>query len=312
MSRERRRRERLLPNPYSCLVDVYLIDGTYELFRHFFAVPTHTNQRGEEVAATRGVLGYVLALLESGVTHIGVATDHVIESFRNGLWPGYKTGAGIDPRLYGQFPLLEEALAALGVATWAMVDLEADDAMAAAALFASASPEVERVLLCSPDKDLAQLVSGSRVVQRYDSRSGAIRDEAGVIERFGVSPASIPDYLALVGDSADGYPGLPGWGSKSAAAVLARYRHLDAIPSSAAEWDVPLRGSDKLATTLVAGRDLALLFRDLATLRTHDPALTSLEDMRWLGPTEAFLDWTARLDQPQLLQRAQSLARRGL
>jgi 5'-3' exonuclease len=293
-------------------VDVYLIDGTYELFRHFFAVPSHTNQRGEEVAATRGVLGYVLALLESGVTHIGVATDHVIESFRNGLWPGYKTGAGIDPRLYAQFPLLEEALAALGVATWPMIDLEADDAMAAAALFAAASPEVERVLLCSPDKDLAQLVSGSRVVQRYDSRNGAIRDEAGVIERFGVSPASIPDYLALVGDSADGYPGLPGWGSKSAAAVLARYRHLDAIPSSAAEWDVPLRGSDKLATTLVAGRDLALLFRDLATLRTHDPALTSLEDMRWLGPTEAFLDWTARLDQPQLLQRAQSLARRGL
>jgi 5'-3' exonuclease len=293
-------------------VDIYLIDGTYELFRHFFALPPHTNQRGEEVAATRGVLAYVLSLLESGVTHIGVATDHVIESFRNNLWAGYKTGAGIDPRLYVQFPLLEEALGALGVATWPMVDLEADDAMAAAALFAAESPNVGRVLLCSPDKDLAQLVSGGRIVQRFDSRSGAIRDEAGVIERFGVSPESIPDYLALVGDSADGYPGLTGWGSKSTAAVLARYRRLEAIPAEAAEWDVPLRGADKLAATLEANRDLAFLFRDLATLRTHDPALTSVEDLRWLGPTEAFIDHAARLDQPQLLQRAQSLARRGL
>jgi 5'-3' exonuclease len=293
-------------------VDVYLIDGTYELFRHFFALPAHTNQRGEEVAATRGVLAYVLSLLESGVTHIGVATDHVVESFRNDLWAGYKTGAGIDPRLYAQFPLLEEALRALGIATWPMVDLEADDALAAAALFAAASPDVARVLLCSPDKDLAQLVSGSRIVQRVDSRTGAIRDEAGVIERFGVSPESIPDYLALVGDSADGYPGLLGWGSKSTAAVLSRYRRLEAIPIAAVEWDVLLRGADKLAATLTANRDLAFLFRDLATLRTHDPVLTSVEDLRWLGPTEAFIDFAARFDQPQLLQRAQSLARRGL
>jgi len=293
-------------------VDVYLIDGTYELFRYFFALPSHANQRGEEVAATRGVLGYVLSLLESGVTHIGVATDHVIESFRNDLWAGYKTGAGIDPRLYAQFPLLEETLAALGVATWPMVDLEADDAIAAAALFAAGSPDVGRVLLCSPDKDLAQLVSGSRIVQRVDSRTGAIRDEDGVIERFGVSPESIPDYLALVGDSADGYPGLPGWGSKSTATLLSRYRHLEAIPAAAGEWDVLLRGADKLAATLDANREHAFLFRDLATLRTHDPALTSIDDLRWLGPTEAFVDFVARLEQPQLLQRAQSLARRGL
>jgi 5'-3' exonuclease len=293
-------------------VDVYLIDGTYELFRHFFAVPPHTTARGEEVSATRGVLGYVLGLLESGVTHLGVATDHVIESFRNEMWAGYKTGEGIDPRLYAQFPLLEEGLMAMGVATWAMVDLEADDAIAAAAVFAAADSQVERVLICSPDKDLGQLVTGSRIVQRYDSRSGAIRDEAGIVERFGVPPASIPDYLALVGDSADGYPGLPGWGSKSAAALLARYKHLEAIPGDARLWDVPVRGAEKLAQTLELNRDLVLLFRDLATLRTHDPALTSIEELRWLGPSEAFVQFTQRVEQPALLQRAQALARRGL
>ncbi len=293
-------------------MDVYLIDGTYELFRHFFALPSHTNDRGEEVAATRGVLGYVLSLLESGVTHIGVATDHVVESFRNGLWAGYKTGEGIDPRLYAQFPLIEEGLRALGVAVWAMTDLEADDGLAAAATFAAAIPEVDRVLICTPDKDLAQLVSDGRVVQRVDSRSGAIRDEAGVIERFGVPPASITDYLALSGDSSDGYPGLPGWGAKSASTLLARYGHLEAIPADARTWDVPVRGAEKLAATLRDNFELALLFRDLATLRTHEPALTSLEDLRWLGPTEAFIKFAARLDQPQLLLRAQALARRGL
>jgi len=297
---------------YSCAVDVYLIDGTYELFRHFFALPSHTNGRGEEVAATRGVLGYVLGLIESGASHIGVATDHVIESFRNGMWAGYKTGEGIEPSLLAQFPLLEDGLQALGVATWPMTDLEADDALAAAAVFAAGVPEVDRVLVCTPDKDMAQLVSDGRVVQRVDSRSGAIRDEAGVIERFGVAPASIPDYLALVGDSSDGFPGLPGWGAKSAAAVLFRYSHLEAIPDDCRAWDVPVRGAEKLAVTLQANRDLALLFRDLATLRTHAPALTSIEDLRWLGPTEAFIEFSARVDQPQLLQRAQSLARRGL
>jgi 5'-3' exonuclease len=294
-------------------VDVYLIDGTYELFRHFFALPSHVTQREEEVSATRGVLSYVLTLLESGVTHIGVATDHVIESFRNDLWPGYKTSAGVDPRLLAQFPLLEEALVAMGVVTWPMVELEADDGIAAAALIASKDPEVERVLICSPDKDLGQLVSGSRVVQRYDSRSGAIRDEAGIVERFGVPPASIPDYLALVGDSSDGYPGLPGWGAKSTAAVLARYGHLEAIPADAIAWDVPLRGADKLASSLRAQWDFALLFRDLATLRSHEPALSSVEELRWAGPTAAFAEYVERLEQPSLLQRAQSLgARRPL
>ena len=293
-------------------MQVYLIDGTYELFRHFFALPPHVNQRGEEVAATRGALGYVLSLLESGATHLGVATDHVVESFRNDLWADYKTGEGVDPRLMSQFPLLEDGLRALGVACWPMQDLEADDGLAAAAQFAAARSDVERVYICSPDKDLAQCVRGDRVVQRYDSRTGAFRDEAGVVERFGVFPASIPDYLALVGDSSDGYPGLPGWGGKSAAAVLARYGRLDAIPPDASAWDVAVRGADKLAATLRDNLDLALLFRDLATLRTHDPALTSIEELHWLGPTEAFVDFTARLEQPALLQRAQSLARRGL
>ncbi len=293
-------------------VDVYLIDGTYELFRHFFALPSHRTAAGEEVAAARGVLGYLLSLLESGVTHFGVATDHVVESFRNELWAGYKTGAGIDPLLWSQFPILEDGLSALGVTVWPMTDLEADDGLAAAALFAAAQPEVARVLICSPDKDLAQMVSDGRVVQRVDSRTGAIRDEAGVVKRFGVSPTSIADYLALVGDRSDGFPGLPGWGAKSAAALLFRYGHLDAIPEDAAAWDVTVRGAEKLAATLRDNRDLALLFRDLATLRTHEPALASLEELRWLGPTPGFVDFAARLEQPQLLERAQALARQGL
>jgi 5'-3' exonuclease len=293
-------------------MDVYLIDGTYELFRHYFALPAHRTAREEEVAAARGVLAYLLALLESGVTHIGVATDHVIESFRNDLWAGYKTGEGIEPALWAQFPILEDGLRAMGVAAWPMIDLEADDGLAAAAVFAAAQPEVDRVLICSPDKDLAQMVADGRIVQRVDSRSGAIRDEAGVIERFGVSPASIPDYLALVGDSSDGFPGLPGWGARSAAALLARYGRLEVIPDDAAAWDVTVRGAEKLAATLRDNRDLALLFRDLATLRTHEPAFTSIEELHWLGPTPGFVDFVARVEQPQLLERAQSLARRGL
>jgi 5'-3' exonuclease len=293
-------------------VDVYLIDGTYELFRHFFALPPHQNKRGEEVAATRGALGYLVSLLEAGVSHLGVATDHVIESFRNELWPGYKTGEGIDPRLLSQFPLFEEGLEALGVAYWPMVELEADDAIAGAAVFAAAQPEVDRVVICTPDKDLGQLVRGDRIVQRVDSRNGTLRDEAGIVERFGVPPESIPDYLALVGDSSDGYPGLPGWGSKSAAAVLARYQHLEGIPEDASQWDVRLRGAEKLAATLREMRDLAFLFRDLATLRTHQPVLKSIEELRWLGPTPALVEFSARVDQPQLLQRAQQVARRGL
>src|SRR5271170_658833 len=218
-------------------MQVHLIDGTYELFRHYYALPKVRDRTGQEVAAVRGVLASLIGMLGSGVTHIGVATDHVIESFRNDLWPGYKTGEGVEPDLLAQFPLLEEALSALGIAVWRMVEFEADDALAAAAKAAENDPRVERVIICTPDKDLAQCVRGTRVVQ-LDRRKNITRDESGVIAKFGVGPASIPDYLALVGDSADGFPGLAGWGAKSASKVLARYRHIDAIPESWRDWGV--------------------------------------------------------------------------
>jgi 5'-3' exonuclease len=289
-------------------VRVHLLDGTYELFRHFFAVPSHRDADDTEVGAVRGVLGTVVTILEDGATHLGVATDHVIESFRNELWPGYKTGAGVEPELLAQFPLLEEAIEALGVRVWAMVDQEADDAMAAAAARAADDERVEQVLILTPDKDLAQCVSGERVVQ-LDRRQRRVLDQEGVREKFGVGPASIPDWLALVGDSADGFPGLPGWGAKSASAVLARYEHLDQIPEQASGWDVEVRGPAKLAATLVAQRDLATLFRDLATLRTDAP-VGAVDDWRWLGPTPAFQQWAERLDAAGLAERAHRLAER--
>ena len=218
-------------------MNVHLIDGTYELFRHFYAVPTALDAGGMDVGAVRGVLGSVKAMLDDGVTHLGVATDHVIESFRNDLWAGYKTGEGIDPALWAQFPLLESALEAFGVRVWAMVEVEADDALGAAAVRAAADPRVERVFICTPDKDLAQCVQGTRVVQ-LDRLRRTLRDEAGVVAKFGVPPASIPDYLALVGDSSDGFPGLQGWGAKSAAKVLARFGHLEQIPDDHRAWGV--------------------------------------------------------------------------
>ncbi len=232
---------------------VYLVDGTYELFRHFFGAPAHRNAAGDEVAAVRGVVGSVLQLLGEGVTHVGVATDHVIESFRNELWPGYKTGDGVDPDLWSQAWPLEDALGALGVFVWPMVDVEADDALASAAAVADEDPSVEQVVICTPDKDLGQCVRGTRVVQ-LDRRKNVVIDEAGVTSKFGVGPGSIPDYLALVGDSADGFPGLAGWGAKSAAAVLARWRHLEDIPADPADWDVAVRGAPKLASSLLEGR----------------------------------------------------------
>ena len=280
-------------------MDVYLLDGTYELFRHFFGVPSHVTKEGREVAATRGVLGSVLSMLEGGVTHIAVATDHVIESFRNDLWPGYKTGAGVDPRLLQQFPLLEEGLEAMGVMVWPMVELEADDALASAALRASQSADVERVFICSPDKDLAQCVRDERVLQ-LERRTGRVYDEAAVEAKFGVSPAVIPDYLALVGDSADGYPGLPGWGAKSAAAVLSRYGSLEEIPARASAWDVAsLRGGPALAAVLRERMDDALLYRSLARLRTVADGVVipqaDAEELRWRGAPR--LAWSAFCDQ---------------
>ena len=276
-------------------MDIHLVDGTYELFRHFYALPSAIDADGHEVAAVRGVVASVLGMVNRGATHVGVATDHVIESFRNRLWPGYKTGAGIDPALLSQFPLLEEALAALGVVVWPMIEFEADDALAAAATQAAAHPEVSRVLICTPDKDLAQCVRGTRVVQMI-RRTNAIMDEAAVVRKFGVLPESIPDYLALVGDAADGYPGLPGWGAKSTAAVLAKFVHLEAIPPDPREWRVNAFNASALARTLIEQRDRALLFRDLATLRTEIPVFESLEDLRWKGPTDRFALLAARFD----------------
>jgi 5'-3' exonuclease len=277
-------------------LDIYLIDGTYELFRHFYALPSARDRDGREVAAVRGVVGSVLGMINhGGATHIGVATDHVIESFRNNLWPGYKTGAGIDPDLLAQFPLLEEAMVALGVATWPMIEFEADDALAAAAAAAARDERVERVIICTPDKDLAQCVRGTRVVQ-MDRRKRTIRDEPGIVAKFGVTPASIPDYLALVGDSADGYPGLPGWGAKSTAAVLAKYGHLESVPPDWRTWGVNAANPAALARALEAERDHAFLFRDLATLREDIPLFDAVDDLRWRGPTADFAPLAAGFD----------------
>lgn len=264
-------------------MNVVLVDGTYELFRHFYALPPSVDPSGQDTAAVRGVLRFVLRLVQNGATHIGVATDHVIESFRNGLWPGYKTGAGIDPRLRAQFEPLERALQALGVVVWPMVELEADDALASAACQAARDPRVEQVFILTPDKDLAQSVVGDRVVQA-NSRTGALRNEAGVVAKFGVPPSSIPDFLALVGDAADGYPGLPGWGQRSAAAVLSRFSHIENIPDDVGSWKVDVRNSGQLAATLARERTLALLFRGLATLRTDAAVFQSVDDLRWTGP----------------------------
>lgn len=273
---------------------VHLVDGTYELFRHFYALPSARNHLGEEIAAVRGVMYSIRGLVQDGATHIGVATDHVIESFRNGLWPGYKTGEGIDPALLTQFPILEEGLRAWGLTVWPMVEFEADDALASAAARAADDPRVEQVVICTPDKDLAQCVRGTRVVQ-LDRVRKTVRDEAGVVSRFGVPPTSIPDYLALVGDSADGFPGLPGWGPKSAATLLSRYGTVDAIPDDPAEWDVRVPRAAALARTLAEQRDLARLFRTLATLRTDVPVFETVDKLEWRGPTSTLPESRTRL-----------------
>ncbi len=243
----------------------------------------------------RGVLASVLSMINGGARYVAVATDHVIESFRNGLWPGYKTGAGIEPALLAQFSLLEESLSALGIVVWPMVEFEADDALASAAAKAALDPRVERVIICTPDKDLAQCVRGTRVVQ-MNRRTRTVFDEAGILAKFGVPPGSIPDYLALVGDAADGYPGLRGWGAKSSAAVLRRYGHLESIPDNWRAWGVNTANPGALALTLFRERDCAFLFRDLATLRSHLELFDSVDDLCWKGPTPAFAPLAARLD----------------
>ena len=291
-------------------MDIYLIDGTYELFRYFYAVPSARDANGHEVGAVKGVITSILGMINSGARYVGVATDHVIESFRNGMWPGYKTGAGIDPALLSQFGLLEDALTALGVVVWPMIEFEADDALASAASIASADSRVDRVVICTPDKDLGQCVRGTRVVQLI-RRTRVILDESGIVAKFGVPPESIPDYLALVGDSSDGYPGLRGWGPKSAAAVLARFRHLEAIPEDARTWGVNANNAGALALTLARERERAYLFRDLATLRADIPLFTSIDALEWTGPTEAFPPLAARLDAAVQTERGSGLGTRG-
>ena len=290
-------------------MNVFLLDGTYELFRYFYALPSVTDIEGREIAAVRGVLGSVISMLEENITHIGVATDHVVESFRNDLWPGYKTAEGIEPSLLQQCHPLEDALEALGVVVWRSVEHEADDALASAAARAAADSRVEQVFICTPDKDLTQAVDGRRIVQ-FDRRAGLLRDAASVRTRFGVDPASIPDYLALVGDSADGYPGLRGWGAKSASTVLARYHHLEDIPDDVTAWNVTVRGAAKLARTLADQREQALLFRDLATLRVTLPVFNSVNELEWVGPRPVFFDVCARLNTSGYFKRAQAVTAR--
>lgn len=282
---------------------VHLLDGTYELFRHYFAVPSASDVTGQEIAAVRGVLNSVLSMIEDGVTHLGVATDHVVESFRNDLYPGYKTSEGVAPELLSQFPVLEEGLQAMGVAVWPMVEFEADDALASGATKASLDKRVEQVLICTPDKDLAQTVMGSRIVQ-LDRRRNILRDEAGVVAKFGVLPQSIPDYLAVVGDSADGYPGISGWGEKAAGAVFSQYPHLEDIPKEWQMWAPSIKRARPLSQSLFAAWDEALLFRTLSTLRTDAPVFDEVQDLQWRGPCLEFERYCRRLQSDTLLKRA--------
>jgi 5'-3' exonuclease len=291
-------------------MNVYVIDGTYELFRHFFAVPSSKNESGQEIGAVRGVLTSVFSMIEAGAIHLGVATDHVVESFRNNLYADYKTAEGVAPALLSQFPILEEALESMGVMVWPMTYFEADDALAAAAAKAAADARVKQVLICTPDKDLAQCVVGDRVVQ-LDRRRNIVRSEAGVVEKFGVKPESIPDYLAVTGDTADGYPGIAGWGAKAASLVLSRYGHLENIPKDWLQWDPLIRRARPLAESLFTAWDEALLYRTLATLRLDVPVFDSVDDLRWKGPRDNFEQTCERLRAKDLYRRVSAKAQSG-
>ena len=289
---------------------VHIVDGTYELFRYFFAVPSHLTNDNREVGGTRGVVGSMLSILEGGATHVGIATDHVIESFRNDLLASYKTGAGIDPALRSQFTLLEDTLSAVGFCVWPMVEFEADDAMGAAAKVAATDSRVDRVMLCTPDKDLGQCVTEDGRVVQFDRRKEALIDYAGVIAKFGVPPSSIPDYLALVGDTADGIPGVAGWGAKTAGAVLARYGHLEDIPLEAGKWDVSVRGAAKLVNALAAHYEDAMLYRRLATIETDAPTIASVDEIEWKGPRPGCAEALREIDAFNYVDRIDRLLRR--
>ena len=287
-------------------MQVHLVDGTYELFRHHFALPSHVTADGLEIAATRGVLGSMLMLLEEGATHVGIATDRTVESFRNALWDGYKTGDDLDPELGDQFPVLDDVLTAAGFAVFPMIEHEADDGLGSAAAIAAADRRVEQVIICTPDKDLGQCVGG-KIVQ-YDRRKQLLIDRDGVIAKFGVPPESIADYLALMGDTADGFPGLPGWGAKSASTVLARYGRIEDIPLDAGDWDITVRGAAKLADTLREQLDLALLFRRIATIALDAPTISNVDELRWTGPTDALDEALGRIDATRMRARIEKLA----
>ena len=289
-------------------VRVHLVDGTYELFRYYFALPSHVTAAGQEVGAIRGVVGSMLGLLEDGATHVGIATDHVIPSFRNDLYDGYKDGSEIDPGIASQFQLLEDVLEAAGFVVFPMVEFEADDAMGAAAVVAAADDRVEQVLICTPDKDLGQCVTADSKVVQYDRRTRLLIDRQGVIDKFGVPPESIPDYLALVGDTADGFPGLKGWGAKSTSTVLAQYQHIENIPAAAGQWEVTVRGGAKLAQTLQDNLELALLFRTIATIAIDAPTVGSVDELQWYGPGADFAELANSIDAPGLATRAARLA----
>ena len=289
-------------------MNVHLVDGTYELFRHFFAVPSSLDVDKNEVGAVRGVLASVLGLIEGGATHVGVATDHVVESFRNQLYAGYKTSEGVPEQLLAQFPVLEEALESMGVVVWPMVAYEADDALASAAAKAAADTRVGQVIICTPDKDLAQCVVGDRVVQ-LDRRQRILRDEAGVVEKWGVKPESIPDYLAVVGDSADGFPGLPGWGPKAASLTFSQFPHFEDVPKDWRKWNPAIRGAQRLSAVLFANWNDAILYRTLATLRLDVPVFETVDDLRWKGPRADFKQYCDRIQYSGFYERAVTASR---
>ena len=287
---------------------VHLVDGTYELFRHYFGAPSHITSEGYEVGATRAVLASMLSLLEQGATHIGIATDHTITSFRNELYEGYKDGSDIDPDISGQFHILEDLLEAAGFIIFPMVEFEADDALASAAVRSTVDKRVDQVVICTPDKDLGQCLTPDHKIVQYDRRKKLEMNYEAIIEKFGVRPESIPDYLGLMGDTADGFPGLQGWGAKSSSSVLAVYNHIEHIPEDPEKWEVSVRGAKKLAATLNENQSLALLFRQIATLSYDSPTFGSIDELLWEGPGSDFVQIAEKLDSTRLIERAERLA----
>ena len=287
---------------------VHLVDGTYELFRHYFGAPSHITSEGYEVGATRAVLASMLSLLEQGATHIGIATDHTITSFRNELYEGYKDGSDIDPDISGQFHILEDLLEAAGFIIFPMVEFEADDALASAAVRSTVDKRVDQVVICTPDKDLGQCLTPDHKIVQYDRRKKLEMNYEAIIEKFGVRPESIPDYLGLMGDTADGFPGLQGWGAKSSSSVLAVYNHIEHIPEDPEKWEVSVRGAKKLAATLNENQSLALLFRQIATLSYDAPTFGSIDELHWEGPGSDFVQIAEKLDASRLIERAERIA----